>query len=690
MSELPALINKSSLEGLAIKETEKFFKPRTSLDVVYTICLIFWWLFAFDVVLHSSFFFVLLVILLVTPVYMSVFSKEKSATSSMNKAAKLLIFYIIIQVTFPTKFSFPLFEDTFLISYDDFERLVVVLAIPVVILLNGFSIRSLDFGYFSYLRNILKGVWGSLLVIYIFKNIYLLDFPAINSLDFDLVLLIALISYILSSLLPVSGEINTVSLITLFEQYEVLQHPIERIRDHLFTGSLTTFLFLILNWINGNNRPFFSYLAVLAIIIGFILMFTPKKDNKMKNAISTLSKDNSYLKGNLGKKIENFSTAIKSIEFQEPKKVYSVSEKEVSLADKGGTNIVIEEGSIALPTVTDKGTALVVMGKAKLESEKESKKLKAKEIDGTTTIWLKPEEWNKVKTQFKVRDIVEISEDQLAQIGIQSKNELISKSRNAIEKMKSWKGPQSIFDSVLSPKPSKYSIQETKDYTLVKLPGINVFESKKLELVNLFGGMIKVIEMKDGGSYFQLFGGMITVIENKDYSFVQTPFVSVIETPKGELVRLFGIDIREGEGLDLMEFRERISLDFQKFNALFESKVEQLFESDPLLLLAESEEGEIGLLLSENESITEETGKVGDKGQVEENHVDMRERSALNKAKDEIEDIEREIQHIDESIYLTDEKFLKDEISESKHTEIVKRLHERKEKLLKMKDETKS
>ncbi|MHA1971796.1 MAG: hypothetical protein ACTSW1_02315 [Candidatus Hodarchaeales archaeon] len=687
MSDLAAIINRSSLEGIAVKETEQFFKPRTFVDVVYTICLVFWWVFSFDIILHSTFFIVLLSILIFTPIYMSFFAREKSSTSSLNKAIKLLFFYILIQVTFPAKLTFPLFEDVFEVSLGDFEQLVVSVSIPIVILLRSFSVDALEFGYLFYLRNILKGVWGSHLVIFIFKNINLLSVPSLDPLSFDLILLTAFLSYILSSFLPVANKIDDINLVTIFERYEVLQHPSERIRDHLFTGSLTIILFLVLNWISEYSRTLFSYLAAISVLLGIILLFTPKNENKMKSTLSRLSKGNHFQSEYVGEKIRNFSNTIKNLEFKEPERVYSVSEKDVSLADKGGTNIIVEEGSIAIPTVTDKGTALVVMGKARLESEEKNNNFEAKEIDGTTTIWLKPEEWDKVKSQFHVEDIVEISEGKLAQIGVKSRNELITKSKNAIEKMKSWNGPQSIFNSVLSPTPSKYSIQETKDYSLVKLPGINVFESKKLELVNIFGGIVKVIEVKDRGlSYFQLFGGIITVIENKDYSFIQTPFVSVIETPKGELVRVFGIDIREGDSLDLLEFRERISLDFQRFNALFESKIEHLFESDPLLLFAESDEGEHGYLLSEGEIISDELEPAKKINKNEIDKVKVTDKTSIEVKKEEMENIETEIQQIERSIYLTDEKLLNDEISESKHTEIVKRLHERKDKLIKKLD----
>ena len=437
--------------------------------------------------------------------------------------------------------------------------------------------------------------------------------------------------------------------------------------------------------------------------------------------------------------VQNFAQTIQETKFEKPERVYTIPADGMRLISKGKTTVSASKGSIAVPTVTDKGTALVLMGKSELETKSEDQEASTKkEIEGTTTLWLQPEEWNDIQLQLNPIEMSDLTQNELKDAGIEAATEIFERTKKAMNDLKSWRGPQGIFSSVLDATPSKYAIEETEDYSRVRLPGVYVFESRNLELVNVLGGLVKVIDMKGVGQYVQVFGGFVTVLETSEYTFVQTPFVSVIDTPKGERVRVFGIDIQEGEKLDLDEIRSKIIQDKSNFDQLFTKRVETLFEEDPQLLLTDSKGEQLGFLVGEDEILSDTTrrakgvkGLKGLKGlkalkgiemhdsglyRREHKHRDKRRRrrkrvkvqfdktvaekppspefvtlnldtEGIPKDDPQLQEIELAITRVEESINVADEKFLNNEISERKHTEIIDRLKSRKDQLIKEKDE---
>jgi len=674
--------NFRSLESIALDQTEKFMKPRTFLDLVYTLFLILWWLFAFNPNIRSTLFFATLIIFFFTPIYLTLWKPEKSSASSMNRAIKFLIFFIFIQFTSPQIPIFPEFDNVFILTYAEIERFIICFIVPFVVILKSFSFELLNLGYFYYLSQILRSFWKALIIIFIFKGLNLF-IPSTNfPFDFDIVLFIAYILYVFSSLLPISRKKVKISAESILEQYQAFQSPGERVRDVFLTSGIIILILNGLKWIQPENQNFFSYIAVISIILGFIFIFAPKEQNGVKSFLSSLAGGSIDPNSDLGTRVHNYFKIIQQTSFQKPETIYTISDDKVTLLDKGKTILKANKGAIAFPTVTDKGTALVLVGKSEMETIGDSNKHEAKEIDGTTTIWVNPEEWAKIKNQLTIKDFSTISESELSQVGINTKNELSAKAESAFNTLKNWKGPQGIFNSFFDPTPSKYAITETKDYTSIRLPGVQVFESKQLELVNILGGVVKVIEMKEIGTYVQILGGIVTVIEKGDYTFVQTPVVSVIDTPKGEMVRVFGIDIQGGEKIDLLEFQEKIITDHSKFNQLFTARLERLFETNPQLLLAESKGEQLGFLVGEDGLLEgSSTGYIQSKSTIDESKPIV-----ISTVEDNqrilVEDIEKEINQVESLINEADDRLLSTQISENKHTEIVKRLEERKSQLL--------
>jgi hypothetical protein len=724
-----------SLEGFALDQTEQFFKPRTFLDLVFLLLLIFWWLSAFlfpqTVIFRATLFTGAIILFAFIPVYRSFVEDDKSAASPMNRAGKILIFFILISLSTPN-YTVP---DLNGFMYGDIERTIVCLLIPLVILLNSLSFRTLKMGYWFYIQKILQACWSVSLIIYFFKGIRLFHPVFFLMVDFEPLLVIGYFLFLLGSLLPTAPKqvsVSAVSATDLFNQYQALRSRTERLRDAFLFGGFCFLVFLLLLWVNPAYVEIFQFTSFLSLLIGFILIFAPKpKENRFGSLANALSGQAQAIdpKSQIGSRVQNFANTIQSTEFKKPERVYTIPTDQLKLVSKGKTSLTAAKGTIAIPTVTEKGTALVLMGKSEMETKTEDQdSSKTQEIEGTTTIWLPPEEWDKVKLQLGTpKEMSELTETELKNVGIETVTDIFEKSKKAFNDLKSWRGPQGIFSSVLDATPSKYSITETEDYSLVRLPGIYVFESNMMELVHIFGGLVKVIEMKGVGQYVQVFGGFVTVLETPDYSFVQTPFVSVIETPQGEKVRVFGIDIQEGDPIDLEEMRERIIQDQHNFNQLFTKRVETLFREDPQLLFAETKGEKIGFVVGEDEVLAD-TPRKGLKAlkslkpiksprpprppkppKRRKKHRHSKFVKMVHKTDEDLEamgsdevtfdledpekapqlqEIEEAISRIEDSINAADEKFLNNEISEGKHSEIINRLNERKEKLQKKKEDS--
>lgn len=746
MSDQFQLPKYRSLEGFALDQTEQFFKPRTFLDLVFLVLLLFWWLSAFlfpqTVLFRATLFTGLIALFIFIPVYKFFIKDDKSAASPMNRAGKILIFFILILISTPN-FSVPTFNG---FAYNELERTITCLLIPLVMILNSFSLQTLKMGYWFYIQKILQACWVATLITYFFKGIYLFQPVYLEFVDFDALLILSFLMFVLGNLFPVAPKQVSVSASAtdLFNQYQALRSRTERLRDALLFGGLCLLVFLLLQWVSATHLEIFQFIVFLSLLIGFILIFTPKtQKNRFSSLVDAISGQAQAIDptSQLGNRVQSFAQSIQATEFKKPVRVYTVPTDKVKLISKGKTTLTAAKGTIAVPTVTENGTALVLMGKSEVETKTDFYKPTStkQEIDGTTTIWLPPEEWEKIKLQLTPKDMSELTETELANVGIDAVTEIFEKSKKALKDLKAWRGPQGLFSSVLDVTPSKYSITETDDYSLVRLPGVYVFESSMLQLVNILGGLVKVIDMKGVGQYVQIFGGFVTVLETPDYSFVQTPFVSVIDTPKGEKVRVFGIDIQEGDPIDLEEMRTKIIQDQSNFDQLFTKRVETLFKEDPQLLLAESEGEKIGFIVGEDEvlSDTSRRGLKAIKGlrQIErhgsrhksppsppsptspilfkkERKIKKVHKSDIKKlpkiieesfsdsaafdlniddpqTDPQLQEIENALTRIEASINAADEKFLNNEISESKHTEIIDRMNDRKEKLQRKKEKIK-
>ncbi|MHA1992974.1 MAG: hypothetical protein ACW97Z_00370 [Candidatus Hodarchaeales archaeon] len=725
MENIQKIQKYGSLENFALDQTEEFLRPKTPLDYIFTLALIFWCIIAVtftgDSAIRATLFGIILLLFLVIPFSKFFSGDERDIPSPLNRAVKILFGFILINIFSSASISFELWDVNFPnLSYSEFESLTACLLTPLAIIWNRFNLKSMHFGYFYYVGEVFRGFWIATIVIFVLTGFSILLIPESFEFELEVLLLGSLVFNVLGIILPGNAPRQSVSINTLLRQNFALKNRVERVRDGFLSSAFILLAFLLLGWI-VNRKEVIQYVAFFLLIIGVLLLLTPqrKRTNGFNSMLNSLTGKIVDPNSQVGSRINEFASTIQETSFEKPAQVFTIPTDDLKIISKGKTSISAKKGSMAVPTVTDKGTTLVLMGKSELSTKTEDQEVSTKDVEGTTTIWVPPEEWDELKLQLEPKKISELTENELISAGLDSTTELFDNVKQAISQLKNWKGPQGIFSSVFDTAPSKYTITETKDYTLVRLPGIFVFEKFGINLVQILGGVVQVVEIKGVGEYVKILGGLVTVLETPDYSFVQTPFVSVLETPAGEIVKIFGMRIQEGEKIDLDEARKEIMMAQEKFDRLFTNQVESLFSGElPNLLLTNSEGKQEGFLIGDSEYLSDQDVHTKRKSKKEEkksspsqkvigpkvftktiNITSQAKQEKAEKQEDqpieyhydeegiptnhpELLTLDGDIAQIEDSLEKADQKFLNDEVSDLKHEEIVKRLELKKSRLI--------
>ena len=711
MENIQKLQKYGSLESFALDQTEEFLRPKTPLDYIFTLVLIFWCIvaviFSGDSPIRATLFGLILILFFVIPISKFFSNDERDIPSPLNRAVKILIGFLIIDIFSSASVTFELWDMSFPdLTYYEFESLMACILTPLAIIWNRFDLKTLQFGYFYYVGEVFRGFWIATIVIFTLKGFSILFLPESFNFELELLLLAALTFNILGIILPGNSPRQNVSINTLLRQNFALKNRKERVRDGFLSSSVILLVFLWLGWV-VNRKEVIEYLAFFFLIIGVLLLLVPqrKRTNGLNSVLNSLTGKIVDPNSQVGSRINEFASAIQETSFEKPARVFTIPTDDMKIISKGKTSISAKKGVIAVPTVTEKGTTLVLMGKSEISTETEEQEVSTKEVDGTTTIWVPPEEWDQIKLQLQSKNVSELTENELISAGLDSTSELFTNVKQAISQLKDWKGPQGIFSSVF-------------DTTLVRLPGIFVFEKLGVELVQILGGVVQVVEIKGVGEYVKILGGLITVLETPDYSFVQTPFVSVLETPVGEIVKVFGIRIQDGEKIDLDKARKEIAIAQERFDSLFNAQVENLFSGEmPNLLLTNSEGKQEGFLIGDSEYLSDQGVKTKRKNRKEDTKSTSSKKiigpKVFTKAitigpqtdqeteeKQEVQSIEyqyddegipidhpkllsldNDLAQVEDSLEKVDEKFLNDEVSDQKHEEIIKRLKLKKSRI---------
>ncbi|MCK4847683.1 MAG: hypothetical protein KAT16_01520 [Candidatus Heimdallarchaeota archaeon] len=726
MENIQKLQKYGSLESFALDQTEEFLRPKSLIDSLFTLSLLFWCItsviFTNNLVFRASLFFFVIALFFFIPISSLFTEKNRDIPSPLNRSVKILIAFILINIFSSASAASNLWEPSFIpITYIELESILACLFVPIAIIWNRFSFETLQFGYFYYLSEVFRGFWIASLTIIILRGISLLIIPESLHLDVELALLGALVLNIIGLVISNTPSSKDISISTLLRQSISIKTRVERVRDgFLSSSSILLVLLWIPNWLFGDLLEIIEYTAFFLLILGIMLLLSPqkKKGDGVKSILNSLTGNIIDPSSSIGTRVQDFAKTIQETDFKKPERVFTIPTDDMAIVSKGKTFVKAKKGSIAVPTVTDTGTTLVLMGKSEVTTEGEEQEISTKEIEGTTTIWVPPEEWKEIKLKLTPKNIDELTDIELMNAGLESTTELFNQAKDALSRLKNWKGPQGMFSSVFDTAPSKYTIKETKDYTHVRLPGIFVFERAGIQLVQVLGSLVQVVDIKGVGEYVKILGGLVTVLETPEYSFVKTPFVSVLETPKGEIVKVFGIRFQEGENIDLEHARQEIMTAQEKFDRLFTDQVDSLFQEEiPSILLTGSNGGQEGFLIGSKESLSDQEfrrkkkttkskkKKVKSKGLISQKEINLPRKNGKNQVSDDpsvsykydehgipidhsdILSVDEELNEIEEALDRIDNKFLNNEISEEKHEKMTERFEQKQLRLKKKKEE---
>lgn len=681
------------------------------MDKFYTL-LLFFWLFL-SIVLGSSeniFRPIILGIIFGTYILSPIFvyySKDETSTSSKNKALKFLLIYIILDLITGNSIPFDIFNGTFILSYSDLERVILAVMVSSSIIFDRLATKFLLYGYFFYLENVIAGIFYGSASIYVLIGLKTINRNLIFDLPLEEIFLIsALSTFVLSILfepreIPQKLQTQKTGLMAV-QNILMPMSRIERIKNSsLKIGAI----FLIFDFLKLTNEPIFMQIGwgfvIIFIFLAFFSGFIPSTNSSANQGLRSLIQGNIESK-DLRNRINDYSNIIKDIDFKETKEIFLSPNEDVEIFEKGETKFTTGKGSLIVPTVSENGTTLVIHGKSKVEQTTSSTEIEEKVIDGTTTIFVSPKEWKDMKVKLIKKNVDQIQDSDLMNVGISELEELFSKTKESINKLKNWRGPEGLFSTDISEalnfNPSKYGVIERKGLTWVRFPGVMVFETPKMEIVNILGGFVKVINLRKIGEFVQIFGGFITVLSTKKYEFVNSPFFTVVDTPYGEFVRILGFDVQTGGKLNLEEVREEILKDYEMFNNLYSDKVQNIFNTRPDLLFSESEEGvSFGMIASEDEVLTdeliideipEEIEKEFSKEKIKTDFtgrtLEVGNKSSRKKRSHQAKQTrtKEKINSIEQEMSLADQKLYDGLISEDKHSEIIRRLEKKKLELM--------
>ena len=100
MENIQKLQKYGSLESFALDQTEEFLRPKSLIDSLFTFSLIFWWItsviFTSNLVIRASLFFFVIALFVLIPISSLLSDKDREVPSPLNRAAKILLAYILI------------------------------------------------------------------------------------------------------------------------------------------------------------------------------------------------------------------------------------------------------------------------------------------------------------------------------------------------------------------------------------------------------------------------------------------------------------------------------------------------------------------------------------------------------------------------------------------------------------------
>lgn len=371
--------------------------------------------------------------------------------------------------------------------------------------------------------------------------------------------------------------------------------PISALRDVMVSNSI---LLLFTIWFGGvggggdSELPKSWGLLRTGYIIATAMIFVIATESIRKFNINPLERSP------LGNTLNNFKNSLETVNIEE--KLGYVIKKEMKIELSKNSSIVIDPNSIIVPIneQTDKMDALII-GKGEALTEIYND-VKSDLIDGLTTATIPKQYMKEIKKHINPRRLDTID---LENLQLPSLDQLVQTVNQLSLHMDDWM--KKIRMSLGDIKLSNYGISEMQGTTNVKLPGINVLETKGMTKVEI-GSFLNVLETPEMTNV--RIGNFMTVIEMPKFTFVNLPFLTVLEiNGKGTAVDLLGFKISDGvDATYLDEFRRVMLTQMEKFGQLRHRDLGRiLVEKNSTALMNVSWNGEFTPLLAGRKDIVD-------------------------------------------------------------------------------------
>jgi hypothetical protein len=616
------------IENLAADRAREFLRPKTPIEQLQLIVMVLWFLLA---ILSNDFglqfiVFNVLILLIILNTFRAFLIKETEFRPLLGSIFRLGIFYglflwfkfnFILPSDPSTSFTFNnqlLIENVFLFQQHTMGILFIFGLFSNKFHLKLLTTRKQD-DYFDFIGDLFSAIALIALSTVIFNQWDFLPKEPLNQVPSDLlgfsilemIIIIGLLTYFLGSLSP-RGQ--TYRRLKSAQSLVLIQNTqLERLRFAALSAGLIIIILDLLNFLSDlQNVQVIKNIGLILFVIGLLLFIfgtgtrrrglkTDFWDSLKKGEVPSAD----IIRQNLPESIIQAKESIKDKVIDPESQQFYKLNKDIPVIDKerDQSKLVMKRDAVAVPVSESKdGVTVVFVGDSELH-EKEN----LDEDSGATTLLIPNNQWQDIYSNLEAIKPSDEMVQTLALKGIETREKLIIYANQALDNFKNWQGPkamvaeaniQAIIDSVQS---GKYGVVEEKGYTKVRFPGITVIESPEITFVNIMG-LVKVLEIPSLG-LSSVNVPFVKVMESQDYEFVQGPGFTVLESPEGEIVNVFGMNFSEGNKKLVASKIRQIGEDQESLNRLMAGPLEEILE-DPnkTLALTQSLSGDKKMLMS--------------------------------------------------------------------------------------------
>ncbi len=573
---------------------QDFLRPQSSLDRIYLITLALWFTSAIFISQESLLRVFSFVIMIIT-LFLSNFEKKAKQRKLSMMGSAIKLFIIAILISFFTRNSqpdvtFPLPPD---ISYLDIENILIASIFILAIILNGVQFSLMRYhgfqGYLAFLKSLMRGIWLANIGIFMLIAFNILRNELLSGNTWEKLLLYSLALYLCSSLIPYTH--NSITNLIIH------RNSFLSLRDCTLGASITL---IILNFIfhKLTLEIWDSILPLLFIASVILYVFGMEKAGE-ENALITRSIS----------RTKEMARKISELNFDEPEEVF-ITNKATNILKNQSTKMIANQNSLIIPlSKTKDSVAVEVVGKLELEAKDAIGRIKNESVEKMTFV-LSNNEWLKLKKGLKPRRFLEINLSDFYK-NFNTREELIGSLKNSLSQYKEWSQTEGILNiqQRLQLNKSSYGVVSKESSKEINFPGVKAIEGPDSFLVKI--GPIQSIDVKKQipgldkkAKFFNIKMPFVASTEfeiNGRYFMIDLPGVSVLETPKGTIIKIFGYEFTEGNKLEILEDLNKMLTVQERFEGYFESQMLNMLsitKAPKLLLMQKNSEDNPKLLMT--------------------------------------------------------------------------------------------